>query len=103
MTIITDVSKPMYLKSFVWGLKLEIKREVLIFPLVSLTDANEKAQLCEERIHNLTGKVRKERNKSFSEGVTLNKLTVGSAPMGSMRTTTFPLNRPLGINQNSVP
>lgn len=44
----------MFLNFFIWGLKLEIQRELLISPQSSLAEAMAKAQLCEEQNDDLT-------------------------------------------------
>ena len=48
----------MLLNFFYWGLKTEIRRELLITPPKSLNDAMSKAQLFEERNDSLRGFVR---------------------------------------------
>lgn len=49
MTRITGVSEQMFLNFFLWGLKMEIMRELLMHPPHSLAEAMGMAQLYEER------------------------------------------------------
>lgn len=49
MPRITGVSEAMFLNFFIWGLKLEIRRELLMLKPVDLADAMAKAQLFEDR------------------------------------------------------
>ncbi|XP_062092349.1 uncharacterized protein LOC133798158 [Humulus lupulus] len=58
MTKITGVSEQMYLNFFVWGLKLEIRRELLISRPCDLADAMAKAQLFEDRNDDMVNRSR---------------------------------------------
>ena len=55
MNRISGVSEPILLNFFLWGLKTEIRRELLITPPQSLNDAMMKAQLFEKRNDSLRG------------------------------------------------
>ncbi|CAI9757981.1 unnamed protein product [Fraxinus pennsylvanica] len=55
MTRITCVSESMFLNFFVWGLKLEIRREILMAHPQDLADAMARAQLFEDRNEDLMG------------------------------------------------
>lgn len=68
MIRITGVSECMFLNFFIWGLKPEIRRELLIFPPVSLVEAMDKAQLYEDRIDNISGRARKDEVKGVRGG-----------------------------------
>ena len=58
MNTISGVLEPMLLNFFIWGLKIEIRLELLITPPQSLNDAMMKAQLFKERNDSLRGLVR---------------------------------------------
>lgn len=58
MTRITGVPDSMFLNFFVWGLKQEIRREILIAQPKDLADAIAKAQLFVDRHEDLLGKQR---------------------------------------------
>lgn len=60
MPRITGVSEAMFLNFFVWGLKLEIRRELLLLKPIDLSDAMAKAQLFEDRHDDLSGRRRME-------------------------------------------
>ncbi|XP_062080683.1 uncharacterized protein LOC133785470 [Humulus lupulus] len=60
MTQISGVSEHFFLNFFVWGLKNEIRRELLLAKPVDLADAMAKAQLFEDRHDDLLGRVRSE-------------------------------------------
>ncbi|XP_060969861.1 uncharacterized protein LOC133037067 [Cannabis sativa] len=53
MPRITGVSEAMFMNFFVWGLKLEIRRELLLSAPLNLSDAMAKAQLFEDRNEDL--------------------------------------------------
>ena len=57
MNRISGAPEPMLLNFFLWGLKTEIHRELLITPPQSLNDAMLKAQLFEKRNDSLRGLV----------------------------------------------
>lgn len=94
MTRITGVAEPMFLNFFIWGLKAEIRRELLIAPPLNLMEAMAKAQLYEERNDDLTQRHRREGFKTFSTGPNRSVTTVGAAlnkPTPPNHTaTTFP-------------
>ncbi|XP_062109432.1 uncharacterized protein LOC133820560 [Humulus lupulus] len=58
MPRITGVQDSMFLNFFIWGLKLEIRRELLMAKPIDLADAMAKAQLFKDRHDDLTGKLR---------------------------------------------
>ena len=58
MNRLSGVSEHMLLNFFLWGLKTEIRRELLIHPPQSLTEAMMKAQLFEDRNNSLRGLLR---------------------------------------------
>lgn len=60
MPRITGVSEPMFMNFFVWGLKMDIRRELLLSKPVDLGDAMAKAQLFEDRNEDLVGRKRGE-------------------------------------------
>lgn len=70
MNRITRVAEPLFLNFFIWGLKSEIQRELLIAPPTSLGEAMTKAQLFEERNEDLAGIMRK---GSATTPLTINK------------------------------
>lgn len=49
MPHITGVAKPMFLNLIIWGLKLEIRRELLMACPANVVDVMAKAQLFEDR------------------------------------------------------
>lgn len=53
-------SMTMFLNFFIWGLKPKIRRELLINPPTSLTEAMVKAQLYEKRNDDLRGTLQRE-------------------------------------------
>ncbi|XP_060962287.1 uncharacterized protein LOC133032379 [Cannabis sativa] len=58
MPRITGVADSMFLNFFIWGLKLEIRRELLMAPPANLADAMAKAQLFEDRNEDLFARQR---------------------------------------------
>lgn len=64
MTRISGVSEPLFLNFFIWGLKTDIRRELLIARPMSLTDAMAMAQLFEERIDDLVRTPRRDGGRS---------------------------------------
>ncbi|XP_060969922.1 uncharacterized protein LOC133037114 [Cannabis sativa] len=58
MPRITGVEDSMFLNFFIWGLKLEIRRELLMAPHANLVDAMAKAQLFEDRNEDLFARQR---------------------------------------------
>ncbi|KAF4377290.1 hypothetical protein F8388_012391 [Cannabis sativa] len=58
MTRISGVSEHLFLNFFVWGLKMEIQRELLMAKPTDLADAMAKAQLFEDRHDDLFGQTR---------------------------------------------
>ncbi|XP_030479409.2 uncharacterized protein LOC115696659 [Cannabis sativa] len=64
MTQIKGVSEQYFLNFFVWGLKNEIRRELLLAKPIDLADAMAKAQLFEDRNDELVGRVRGETGRS---------------------------------------
>ncbi|XP_062104283.1 uncharacterized protein LOC133815460 [Humulus lupulus] len=58
MPRISGVDQSMFLNFFVWGLKLEIRRELLMLKPVDLADAMAKAQLFEDRHDDLSSRNR---------------------------------------------
>ncbi|KAM6583243.1 hypothetical protein CsatB_010245 [Cannabis sativa] len=64
MTQISGVSEQYFLNFFVWGLKNEIRRELLLARPVDLADAMAKAQLFEDRNEDLLGRVRGDNGRS---------------------------------------
>ena len=61
MTKITRVPDSMFLNFFVWGLKTEIRREILVAQPDDLSGAMAKAELFEDRNEDLLGCHRRER------------------------------------------
>ncbi|XP_062103343.1 uncharacterized protein LOC133814394 [Humulus lupulus] len=64
MTQISGVSEQYFLNFFVWGLKNEIRRELLMAKPVDLVDAMAKAQLFEDRHDDLLGRAHGESGRS---------------------------------------
>ncbi|XP_060967566.1 uncharacterized protein LOC115704201 [Cannabis sativa] len=64
MTQISGVSEQYFLNFFVWGLKNEIRRELLLARPVDLADAMAKAQLFEDRNEDLLGRTRGDNGRS---------------------------------------
>ena len=60
MTQISGVPDALFLNFFVWGLKLSIRRELLLMAPTDLADAMAKAQLFEDRHEELAGRFRPE-------------------------------------------
>ncbi|XP_073134566.1 uncharacterized protein [Henckelia pumila] len=58
MNRIEGVDETLFLNIFIWGLKPEIRRELLIHPPTSLIEAMNKAQLFEDRNNDLKGVLR---------------------------------------------
>lgn len=77
MTRITGVGEPMFLSFFVWGLKMEIRRELLISPPLNLAEAMAKAQLYEDRNEDLVSRPKREGYKSLEGGATRGSTTLG--------------------------
>lgn len=56
MLRITGVSEAMLMNFFVWRLKMDIRRELLLSKLVDLGDSMAKVQLFEDRNEDLVGR-----------------------------------------------
>ncbi|XP_062075982.1 uncharacterized protein LOC133780122 [Humulus lupulus] len=83
MPRITGVSDAMFLNFFIWGLKMDIRRELLLSKPVDLSDAMAKAQLYEDRNEDLGGRRRVDtpRTTWYSKPTTTTMITPTS-PMG---------------------
>lgn len=64
---VEGIPESMLIIFFVWGLKMQIRRELLLAPPKNLTDAMSKAQLFEERNNELRGIPTRERFQSEPE------------------------------------
>ncbi|XP_062093442.1 uncharacterized protein LOC133799441 [Humulus lupulus] len=64
MPRISGVADSMFLNFFIWGLKLDIRRELLLAKPVDLADAMAKAQLFEDRNEDLVNRQKSEDHRS---------------------------------------
>ncbi|XP_062118280.1 uncharacterized protein LOC133831890 [Humulus lupulus] len=64
MTRVTGVSEHLFMNFFIWGLKMEIRRELLLTKPVDLANAMEKAQLFEDRNEDFLGRSKGEHYRS---------------------------------------
>ena len=87
----------MLLNFFLWGLKTEIRRELLITLPQSLNDAMLKAQLCEERNDSLRGFVRWEGSRGGTLGSSIGRLSALIQPPLPSST----IDRPPGPGQSN--
>lgn len=65
--LVEGIPESMLIIFFVWGLKMEIRRDLLLAPPKILTDAMSKAHLFEERNNELRGMPARERFQSEPE------------------------------------
>lgn len=101
MTRITGVTEHMFMNSFLWGLKMEIRWELLMQPPQSLAEAMAKAQLYEERNDDMFQRQRREGYRQY-EGQSRTPVTEHTGVRGHTSISSLGAPRPATLGKLKV-